>query len=327
MIKIIDNTICALDRHLPSREDLLTFCQLLFTIGVDIIEISIYAYEKMGQLPAQGKFILNIDYLEQMDRYPGFYRYVCRHDEVLDQMINEIQINDVREIVKLRTYDDCKEIRIVGLDDILCRSYERILGDIKKALPKSKINFCPENTFGCASALAIQWIQSGGFDITTSFAGYKNNAATEEVLMALRLTLRHKPNRDLTVLPELTRLFEAITKIPVGNKKPIIGKHIFSVEAGIHADGLIKNPTTYEAYDPKSVGGKTKVVIGKHSGIRAIKYKIEELNMSLPKDSIIDEILHKVKETCQSSKISLSDEEFKILAIEVIANEKNQTYC
>jgi homocitrate synthase NifV len=145
--------------------------------------------------------------------------------------------------------------------------------------------------------------------------------------MALRLSIRHKPNKDLTVLPQVTQLFEQISKWKIGNKKPIIGKGIFKVEAGIHADGIIKNPATYEAYDPKSVGGKTEVVIGKHSGLKAIKFKLIELNMPLPMDTVIEEILHHVKVICDETKTSLTDEEFKILAFEVIAYEREQIYC
>ncbi len=326
MIRIIDNTLSGLN-ELPTKEELHAFCQLLFVIGVDMVEVSIPVYKKMECLPWQNKCILAIDYVEQMDQYPGFYRYVCRHEERVDHVMNELQLNDMREIVKLRALDYCSELRIVGLDDMLCKPYEKIMGEIKRTLAKSKINFCPENTFGCASALAVQWILNGGYDITTSFAGFCNNAATEEVLMALRLSIRHKPNKDLTVLPQVTQLFEQISNRKIGNKKPIIGKGIFKVEAGIHADGIIKNPATYEAYDPKSVGGQTEVVIGKHSGLKAIKYKLIELNMPLPSDLVLEEILHHVKVICHETKTSLADEEFKILAFEVIAYEREQIYC
>jgi homocitrate synthase NifV len=165
-----------------------------------------------------------------------------------------------------------------------------------------------------------------GNNITTSFAGYKNNAATEEVIMALRLAKRHKPNRDLSVLPDLTKLFEEITNTKVNNKKPVIGRNIFKVESGIHADGIQKNPATYEAYDPKCVGGKSEIVIGKHSGIKAIKMKLQELAIGLPPDELLEKLLSEVKITCTEKRASLSDKEFEKLAIEVIANERNQVY-
>lgn len=326
MIQIIDNTLTNFDERLPSKDELHLFCQLLFAIGVDMVELSVDAYERMEQLPESGKFALYTEYAEIIDMYPGFHRYICHREEKKEKVISQIQLNDAREIVKLRALHDCNEVRIVGLDDMICGSYDKTINEIKHSLPKSKINFYPENNYCCASALAVHWILMEGENITTSFAGFKNNAATEEVIMALRLAMRHKPNRDLSVLPELTRLFEKITDTSINNKKPVIGKNIFKVESGIHADGIKKNPVTYEAYDPKCVGGKSEIVIGKHSGLRAIKIKMQELKMPMQPDVILEKVLIMVKERCIENRASLSDKDFEKLAIEVIANERNEIY-
>ncbi|MFA9378663.1 MAG: hypothetical protein ACERKZ_18255 [Lachnotalea sp.] len=323
MIQIIDNTLTAFDDCLPSKEDLYHFCEMLFAIGVDMVELSIDAYEKMEQLPENGKFALYAEYAEIIEMYPGFHRYICHHEVNLEKVINEIQLNDIREIVRLRALHNCKEIRVIGLDDIICGAYDQTMSEMKNNLPKSKINFCPENNYGCASALAVQWILMEGQNITTSFAGYKNNAATEEVIMALRLAARHKPNRDISILPRLGELFERITNTTISNNKPVIGKNIFKVEAGIHADGIKKNPATYEAYDPKCVGGTSELVIGKHSGLKALKYKMQELEMPIPIDAVLEKVLCKVKVVCTENRNSMSDKEFEKLAIEVIADEGN----
>ncbi len=240
MLRIIDNTLTALDQALPSKEDLVEFCRLLFLIGVDEVELSVAAYERMEKLPEQGRFLLNIDSIEEIKKYPGFHRYICHRENGLERVITEVQINDIREIVRLKTLQGVRELRIVGLDDLLCSPYEKILPELNRILPDTSIIFCPENTCCCASALAVLWLQGYGKAVTTSFTGCKNNASTEEVIMALRLAARHKPNRDLTVLPYLADLYEKFTGKPIGRKKPIIGRNIFQVEAGIHADGLKK---------------------------------------------------------------------------------------
>ncbi|HWT77018.1 MAG TPA: hypothetical protein VN258_20140 [Mobilitalea sp.] len=324
MIRMIDNTLTSLDRNLPSKEELHTFCELLFTIGVDAIELTVPVYQRMEYLPENQKFVLNIDFVDELEDYPGFYRYVCRHEADADKLIYELQMNDARELVRLRALQNYKEIRIVGLDDIMCYdSYERMLEEIMHTLPKSTIILCPENTYGCASALAMQWAAEYGSNITTSFAGCKNNGATEEVIMALRLACRHKPNRNLTVLPSLTKLYEQFTDRRIGNKKPIIGKNIFQVEAGIHVDGIKKNPATYEAYDPNLVGGRTELVIGKHSGSKAIQLKLEELGLAFPGDAAVDKILNVVKYRCTKNRKSLSEAEFTELVKEVTAHERS----
>jgi homocitrate synthase NifV len=327
IIRLIDNTLTSFDYNLPSKEDLYAFSEYLFTIGVDAVELSVKAYERMAKLRDDRKYILDIEFADEILSYPGFYRYVC-HQEVHDEnRIFELQMNDSREIVKLRALRSCKEIRIVGLDDIMCHeSYEKYFNEIINFLPRSTIILNPENTFGCASAIAMQWATDFGSNITTSFTGCKNNAATEEVLMALRLAVRYKPNRDLTMLPEMTNLYEKITGKIVSNKKPIIGKNIFMVEAGIHADGINKNPATYEAYDPCLVGGKTVLVVGKHSGTRAVRLKLEELGLPELENEIVEKLLNHIKDICTENRKSLCDEEFINLVREVTDNEGDQIH-
>lgn len=323
MIHVIDNTLTSFDHSLPSKEELHQFCNLLFTIGVDAIELSVAAYRQMEYLPEGQKFILGIEFEDEIKEFPGFYRYVCRHEGSLEQVIFELQINDAREVIKLRSFQNHKFLRIVGLDDLLCYSeYEKVLKEIMVYLPGSTVIFCPENTYGCANALALQWAAYYGKNITTSFAGCKNNAATEEVLMAMRLAIRHKPNRDLTVLPQLVWLYERFTGKPISNKKPIIGKHIFRVEAGIHVDGINKNPATYEAYAPSLVGGRFELVIGKHSGSKAIRLKLEELGIVITEEKIIGKILRRIKSFCTEYRRSLSDEEFMLIVKEVTLHER-----
>ena len=326
MLQLVDNTLMALDKPMPSKEELHLFCELLFAIGIDAIELPVEVYESMKPLPA-GRFILNVGFSDEIPKYPGFYRYVCHGGQKYDNVICEFQLNDVREIIKLRTLAGNDEVRITGCDDLLSHPCEKLMEEIQNCLPGTNIHFCPENTFGCASALALLWVQNNGRNITASFAGCNNNAATEEILMTLRLAMRHKPNRDLSLLPRLTKLYERFMNKPVGNRKPIIGKNIFRVEAGIHADAICKNPATYEAYPPESVGRKMELVIGKHSGTKAVKMKLEELKLPVPDDSAIDKILQLSKNICTQERKSLNDEEFIRLVTGVMKGEGSQAYC
>ena len=215
---------------------------------------------------------------------------------------------------------------MVGLDGILCQSYERIMQDMLKMLPGSSIQFCPENYYKCASALAVLWLSEYGSKITSSFAGLKNNAATEEVIMTMRLSVRRKPNSNLTVLPQLSRLFEKFTGRTISGRKPILGKKIFQVEAGIHADGIMKNPATYEAYDPGWVGQKSELIIGKHSGSKAIRMKLSQLQFPVPDEDKIIKILGRVKHTAMRKRASLKDTEFAGIVREVLADEGSKIH-
>lgn len=326
MIKMIDNTLTTLDGCLPTKEQLHEFCKLLLRTGIDYIEMSEKVYERMEQLPSQGQYILHVKNEWEVPRFSGFTRYVCRHAKNAPKVMSEFQMNDIREIVQLKNYAKLDYVRLVGLDDLMCYSYLNEMNECKRILRRSRINFCPENTYGCASALAVQWLINGGGEVTTSFCGHGNKAATEEVIMALRLTVRYKPNYDLCVLQEMKSLFEQMTGQKIYARKPIIGEDIYTIEAGIHADGIAKNPATYETYDPAIVGAKTRLVLGKHSGRNAIKMKLIENAIPIPREKTVLHILREVQKYAVQTKNSLENEAFVTLVKEVIAYERKKIH-
>ena len=63
--------------------------------------------------------------------------------------------------------------------------------------------------------------------------------------------------------------------------KPIVGSNMFAHESGIHADGVIKNPKTYEVFTPEEVGLERQIVVGKHSGSRTIEMKFSEYGIEI----------------------------------------------
>jgi hypothetical protein len=69
-----------------------------------------------------------------------------------------------------------------------------------------------------------------------------------------------------------------ITRVPVQPNKAITDRNAFAHEAGIHQDGMLKNPLTYEIMTPQSVGvPDSRLVLGKHSGRHALALRCEQL--------------------------------------------------
>lgn len=94
-----------------------------------------------------------------------------------------------------------------------------------------------------------------------------------------------------------------------------MGKNAFAHEAGIHQDGVLKNPMTYEIMTPQSVGiPKNKIVLGKHSGRHALKNRLEELNFDLSREQI-DEVYHRFVQLADEKKI-VRDKELVALVTE-----------
>src|SRR5437879_10129926 len=99
------------------------------------------------------------------------------------------------------------------------------------------------------------------------------------------MAVRVRPDRypyETSVVGEhlfgASQVLSEITGVPVQPNKAIIGRNAFAHEAGIHQDGVLKNPLTYEIMTPQSVGvPDSKLVLGKHSGRHALSLRCEQL--------------------------------------------------
>src|SRR5690606_34010841 len=116
------------------------------------------------------------------------------------------------------------------------------------------------------------------------------NASLEEIVMAIRtrhLQFGRDTKVDSSQIYATSKMLEDITGNNVQRNKAIVGVNAFAHEAGIHQDGVIKNPLTYEIMTPESVGVPVnQLVIGKHSGRRALSKKLNSLGYTLTPNEI-----------------------------------------
>jgi len=107
------------------------------------------------------------------------------------------------------------------------------------------------------------------------------NASLEEIVMAMRVRPDRYPYETAIAGEHLypsSQMLAEITRVPVQPNKAIIGRNAFAHEAGIHQDGMLKNPLTYEIMTPQSVGvPDSRLVLGKHSGRHALALRCEQL--------------------------------------------------
>ena len=99
---------------------------------------------------------------------------------------------------------------------------------------------------------------------------------------------------DISKFCELSKLVETLTHMNIPYNKPIVGKNIFRHESGIHVDAVIEEPLTYEPFLPELIGHKRKIVLGKHSGCRAVRAKLNECGIDVTKDELC-KIVEQVK--------------------------------
>src|SRR5206468_3992644 len=138
---------------------------------------------------------------------------------------------------------------------------------------------------GLAVANSIAAIQGGARQVECTINGIgerAGNAALEEIVMALRVRADRLPydtSIKSTALYQTSQLLSELTQEPVQSNKAIVGRNAFAHEAGIHQDGVLKDPRTYEIMRPQDVGQPedARLVLGRHSGRHSVQSRCEAL--------------------------------------------------
>ncbi|OQD59529.1 isopropylmalate synthase [Methanobrevibacter arboriphilus JCM 13429 = DSM 1125] len=171
-----------------------------------------------------------------------------------------------------------------------------LVKELKKNLNIDIAMHC-HNDFGMALSNSISGLLAGGSAVSTTINGIgerAGNTSLEELIMALRIIYGIDLGFKIKHIQELSKTVEKYTKLPVHNNKPIVGRNIFRHESGIHVDAVIEEPLTYEPFLPEMVGQKRQLVLGKHSGCRAVKAKLDQCGVEVTKDELC-KIVEEVK--------------------------------
>ncbi|GAJ09355.1 unnamed protein product, partial [marine sediment metagenome] len=147
------------------------------------------------------------------------------------------------------------------------------------------------NDLGLAVANSLEAVKRGARQVECTINGIgerAGNASLEEIVMAIKTRgdfFSLTTNVNTTQIYKTSRLVSELTGFLVQPNKAIVGANAFSHEAGIHQDGVIKMPITYEIMDPRTVGiPASSLVLGKLSGRHAFKERLAELGYSLSEE-------------------------------------------
>jgi homocitrate synthase NifV len=136
-----------------------------------------------------------------------------------------------------------------------------------------EIEMHAHDDLGLATANTLAAARAGATHLNTTVNGLgerAGNAPLEEVVLGLRQCYGIDTGIVLRDFPALSERVARAAGRPVGWQKSIVGEGVFTHEAGIHVDGLLKDPRNYEGYDPATVGRAHRIVLGKHSGERSV---------------------------------------------------------
>lgn len=201
-------------------------------------------------------------------------------------------------------------------------TYERISRLIAQA--GIDVEMHTHNDFGMATANALAGVRAGASWVGVTVIGLgerAGNAAMEEVVMALKHLQGNDLNFRTEMFREIAEYVSLASKRELPAWKPIVGSNMFAHESGIHADGALKDPRTYEVFCPEEVGLARQIVIGKHSGTSALKAKFEEYGILLTQEEAND-ILARVRVAAVELKRPLFDKELVYIYEDFVHDKK-----
>ena len=204
--------------------------------------------------------------------------------------------------------------------------FRRVVSYLRGHTPnihKAVISVHCHNDLGLATANTLAGIQAGArqAEVTINGIGERaGNTSLEELVMGLYTRKDHlklATNVNTREIHPTSRLVSLVTGIVIQPNKAVVGANAFAHEAGIHQDGVLKNPMTYEIMEAETVGlARNRLVMGKHSGRHAFKKKLEELGYDL-KGEEVDGLFKKFKELADKRK-EILDEDIEVLVAEEI---------
>ena len=145
-----------------------------------------------------------------------------------------------------------------------------------------ELEFHGHDDLGLATANTLAAVRGGATHASVCVLGLgerAGNAALEEVVAALGQVGGRKTGVDLTHLTGLAELVASASRRPIPAAKSIVGSAVFAHESGIHVSGLLRDPESYEALNPAWFGRTRHIVLGKHSGMAAVRNALASLGL------------------------------------------------
>ncbi|HIJ62650.1 MAG TPA: homocitrate synthase, partial [Rhodospirillaceae bacterium] len=182
---------------------------------------------------------------------------------------------------------------------------------------------------GLATANTLAAVRGGATHVSTTVNGLgerAGNAPLEEIVVALDQLYGRKTGVLPRRLGQVSRLVAAASGRPVPVNKSIVGDGVFTHEAGIHVSGLLRDPRTYQALDPASLGRRHRIVLGKHSGVAAILHACAGLGLTLGKDEA-ETVLARVRSHVVRTKQAPSADDLQSFCAEALLSGETLRTC
>lgn len=268
--------------------------------------------------PVHMKSKLNLEPDEVLKRIDRFVREARQHVDDVEFSAEDATRSDPAFLAEAADAAVRAGARTINLPDTVGYAvndeYAALIRGIRNRLPDDVvISVHCHDDLGMAVANSLVGVQAGARQVEVAVNGIgerAGNAALEEIAVALRARhdhwgLFHELN--LEEIYRTSQLVSRLTGMVIQANKAIVGQNAFRHEAGIHQDGMLKDPTTYEFLDARSFGQGSHLVLGKHSGRHALRERLEKMGIAYSADDL-RQMQHQIKAMAEGKR-AINDQE------------------
>jgi 2-isopropylmalate synthase len=267
------------------------------------------------------KHKLRISRAEALEQIAKMVRFGAEHCENVEFSAEDASRSDIDFLCQASLVAAEAGANVINLPDTVGYStpeeYSEIFRRVRAHLARHfaghaqvELSAHCHNDLGLAVANSFGAIAGGARQIECTINGIgerAGNASLEEIAVALHVRQSHFGATTGIVLENIyptSRLLSSITGVSVPPNKAVVGANAFAHEAGIHQDGILKNPLTYEIILPEKVGVPARrLVLGKHSGRNALRSRLDELGYQTSDAELAD---------CYTMAITMADAEKEV---------------
>ncbi|MCC7550139.1 MAG: 2-isopropylmalate synthase [Methanobacterium sp.] len=285
-----------------------------------------YIHTFIGTSPLHREYKLHMSQEEILNKSTEAVEYIKDHGIIAEFSAEDATRTELEFLKNIYSAVEDAGADVINVPDtvgVMVPASMHALIDDLRGVVKIPISVHCHDDFGLAVANSLAAVEAGAEQVHATINGLgerAGNASLEEVVMALIANYGVKTNITTELLVGTSELVSRITGVKMPPNKAIVGENAFAHEAGIHVHGVLQKAETYEPMKPEMVGHTRKIVLGKHTGARAIRSKLDDYDIEMDEDQFCT-LYDQVKKLGDKGKM-VTDADLQAMAETVLGKPK-----
>lgn len=287
-----------------------------------------YIHTFIGTSPLHREYKLHMTQEEILTKAVDAVEYIKDHGIVAEFSAEDATRTEFEFLKEIYSAVEDAGADVINVPDtvgVMVPASMRDLISKLKTVVNIPISVHCHDDFGLAVANSLAAVEAGAEQVHATINGLgerAGNTSLEEVVMALMTSYGVKTNITTELLVGTSELVSRITGVKMPPNKAIVGENAFAHEAGIHVHGVLAKAETYEPLKPEMVGHTRRIVMGKHTGARAIRSKLDDYGIEMDENQFCS-LYDQVKKLGDKGKM-VTDADLQALAETVLGKPKEE---